>query len=72
MVASPDLQTLPYSLSEPEEIPLKTSTQGKNALSQFLPETPDPSTTRAQHEALIKGFTAITVAVSLVGIALVT
>ena len=72
MVASPDLQPLPHPSSGPEEIPLKKGNQEKNASSQHLPSIPDPSTTRIQHEALIKGFTAITVAVSLVCIALVT
>lgn len=71
MVASPDLQPLPYSSSGPEEIPLEKYTQEKNASLQHLPSSLYPSTTHIEHEALIKGFTAITVAVSLVSIALV-
>lgn len=62
MAASPDLQTPLHPSSEPEKIPLKTGTQEKNAPSQLLPETPDPSTTHVQHELIIKGFTAISVA----------
>jgi hypothetical protein len=57
---------------EREEIPLKKSTQKKIASPQLLPPIPDPSTTRVQHEALIKGFTAVTVAVSFAGIDLIT
>lgn len=70
MVASP------RPSSEPEDIPLKKGTQKNFASPQLLPSIPDPTpsepTARVQHEALIKGFTAITVAVSFVGITLIT
>ena len=62
--------------SEPDNIPLKEGTQKKFVLPQLLPSIPDltPSEStsrRVQYEALIKGFTAITVAVSIAGIALI-
>ena len=68
--------TPPRPSYEPEDISLKKGTQKKFASPQLLPSIPDPTpsepTARVQHEALIKGFTAITVAVSFVGITLIT
>ena len=62
--------------SKPDDIPLKEGTQKKFVSPQLQPSIPDPTPSestsrRVQHEALIKGFTAITVAVSIAGIALI-
>ena len=62
------LQPSPHQLSDHSSGTSLNEVQEKSVLSQLRPSTPESSTNHIQHDARIKGFTTVTVAVSLVGI----
>ena len=70
MAASQVLQPPPHPLSEHLSEPSPSEVREKSVSSQLRPSTPGPSITRIQYDQRIKGFTALTVAVSLVGVRL--